>query len=146
MNDWEDVARPVLQAIWELEKENTERGIDGSGFGVTIDAQAVQDRSGVTRTAYQGAINRLVQDKMISWERYGFSSYDPKSVKPEGLRALKEWPTSEGLAEALPLILGALAEKVDDNTSRTVLDRAADIIQGVAVGTITGVVRSQLGV
>lgn len=144
MSDWEEVTRPVLPAILELEREPLTTD-PMAGVGVAgMDPRAVQDRSGVKGAPYFAAVTRLVQAEMISWQRVGLGRYAPVSVKPEGMRALKEWPTSNGLAEALPKILEQLAESVDDEKSGTVLDRAANVLQGVAIGTITGVIQSQI--
>jgi hypothetical protein len=65
-------------------------------------------------------------------------------VSNDGLRALGEWPTGSELAEALPAILRALADREPDSDKKAALKRGADILQSVAVNMASEVVKQVL--
>jgi len=143
MSRWDEYDEPVLRAIYQLKKEAIDKG---GRVGDFMDGAAIAERSGVAGSRLADSLLKLADDGLIIGAPDGLrEAIVPQRITPEGLRALREWPGSETLADMLPALLEALAERTDDPEQKTWLQRAADVAQSVTAATLAAVVQEVSG-
>lgn len=140
---WERIDWPVLKAIWELELEQRESRRRGRGF---IDGSEIEERSGVSSANVSAALDNLGRAGLVDDDGLTLAeTHLVRGVTPTGLQALGEWPTGDALADVLPELLALVADRTEDDDQAAVLKRGADILQGVATGTLAAILRQVLG-
>jgi len=143
MGRWDEYDEPVLRALFELKEEALDAGEHPGSF---IDGSAIAERSGLPPGRVIDSLLGLQEAGLIDAAGGGLTEVVmPRGLTAEGFRALREWPGSETLAEVLPALLEALAERTDDPERKTLLHRAAEVAQSVTAAMIAAAVQEVTG-
>lgn len=140
MTRWDETDRPVLAAVYRAQQQLKP--------GMVIDGNQIMKDLGLSEREFGQSVALLFTDDQIDAIDEGTldgPGFMIVGVTPSGLRELGEWPSNEQLAAILPELLRRLAEKTDDEETSSVLERGADVLQGIAVGTTVALVKSLTG-
>lgn len=139
---WQAIDLPVLRAIYEA-GEAVVPGRD-------IDGNKIRDSLGLTHQTFIRSVGFLNDARfvdVIDASSMSGGDFLIKGVTAAGLLKLGAWPTDDKYAEILPQLLRGVAEEIesDQDDNAALFRRGADVLQGVAVGTITALIRSLTG-
>lgn len=140
MSLWTEQDLLVLKASYDL--------LPDIGRASFVLDSAISARSGVELERCRASIKRLRAETFLVAQGVWNQSGDMivKEVTNDGLRALKEWPSGSELAEALPAILRALADKEADSKRRSAFAKAAELVESLGVEIAASIIsRVMLG-
>lgn len=136
MSRWDQIDAKVLRAIHEL------------ADGRYLDGPEIADRAGVDPGEIYRSAELLEADGLIDAEFAFGGTVAIRQLTPAGLRALREWPGGESVAEVLPELLARLADQLEaqgDTERSGLLKRSADVVQSVSTAVVAALLKETLG-
>jgi hypothetical protein len=137
---WESIDLPVLRAVLEVEQPTRP--------GEYVDGNEIARKLGLSDHEAYRSFELLHADGLIDADFALGGSVAVSGLTPQGLRALGQWQSSAAMADVVPELLGRLADKAQtegDSDESKALARGAEILQGVATGTLTALIRQLTG-
>jgi len=147
MGRWDEIDYPVLKTIYDLEGEKR-RSIAPGRRREDVTASEIIERTEIDEVEVQASTTYMFKAGLIEGTGVGSFAEDEvmiAGVTPAGLQALDEWPSRDRISEILPDLLEALASQTVDSDNKTILSRAARVIEQVTAATIAAAVGEVTG-